>query len=172
MSTTIGQGQVDLAGLVARIRHEFPNLGFVEATLNDMGEDHAVVLLDDRWVFRFPRIAEAAVRGASERRLIAALSAASTIPTPRYNHVSRDGEFGGYRMIAGRELTEAAFAALSRAVQERVLSEIGDFLRALHALPAELVAPRATARTLRTWPGSRIVTPNGAKGSPWPSAQP
>jgi aminoglycoside 2''-phosphotransferase len=136
----IRQGQVDLARLIDRIRHEFPALRFAEAALNDLGEDHAVVMLDDRWVFRFPRTAQAAALGAMERRLLARLNHASPVATPRYEHVSSVGDFGGYRMIAGRELTEAVFAALPRQAQERVLTEIGGFLRVLHALPPVLVA--------------------------------
>lgn len=140
MSTMIRQGQVDLAKLVAAIRDEFPDLSFADATLIDSGEDHAVVLLDDIWVFRFPRTAEVAVRGATERRLLMGLNAASSVATPRYTHLAKSGDFGGYRMIAGLELTQVTFAALPREVQERVLGEIGDFLRVLHGLPVETVA--------------------------------
>jgi aminoglycoside 2''-phosphotransferase len=136
----IRQGQVDLADLVARIRREFPQLHFTEATLNDLGEDHAVVVLDERWVFRFPRSEAVAAHAASERRLLAALNAASPVATPRCEHVSRSGDFAGYQMIAGTPLTEDVFAALTRAAQECVLAEIGDFLAVLHGLPAELIA--------------------------------
>jgi aminoglycoside 2''-phosphotransferase len=138
MSFGITQGRVDLARLVERIRSEFADLRFADAALNDLGEDHAVVMLDDRWVFRFPRSVEAAAYGTGERRLLARLNDLSSVATPRYEHVSRAGDFGGYWMIAGRELTETAFATLPRGAQERVLSEIGGFLRVLHALPAEL----------------------------------
>jgi len=139
MSAALRQGEVDQARLVARIRAEFPELPFSKAELNDFGEDHAVMLLDDRWVFRFPRGAEAAARGATERRLLAALTPVSPVAVPHYERVARDGAFAGYRMIAGHELTEAAFAALPRQRQEAVLGEIGAFLRALHALPPTLL---------------------------------
>jgi aminoglycoside 2''-phosphotransferase len=140
MDMEFGQGQVDLARLVARIRDEFPDLAFAGATLNDFGEDHAVVLLDERWVFRFPRSLAAAAFGVTERRLLARLNAASPIATPRYQHVSRAGDFAGYPMIGGVELTEAVFAALPQATQAQILSQIGSFLQVLHALPAALVA--------------------------------
>ena len=140
MDEATRQGQVDLARLVARIRGEFPDLRFAEATLNDVGEDHAVVMLGEHWVFRFPRTAEAAALDPMERRLLARLNDASPVATPRYEHVSRSGDFGGYRLIAGRELTERVFAALSPGAQERVLAQIGGFLRVLHALPPVLVA--------------------------------
>ena len=146
MHPELSQGRVNLARLVQRIRAELPDLPFAAATLNDFGEDHAVVVLDDRWVFRFPRSAAAAAYGATERRLLAALGAVSPVATPRYERVSRAGDFGGYRMIAGKELTEVAFAALPRGAQDAVLDEIGRFLSVLHALPAALVArPRAEA---------------------------
>lgn len=135
------QGHVDLARLVARIRNEFPALRFMHAALNDLGEDHAVVLLDDRWVFRFARSAEAARADTVERHLLSRLQQVSPVVTPRYEHVSSTREFGGYPKIAGVELTEAIFAALPRAAQERVLADIGGFLGALHALPADLVPP-------------------------------
>jgi aminoglycoside 2''-phosphotransferase len=139
MVVGLRQGQVDLARLVERIRDEFPELAFADATLNDLGEDHAVVLLDHCWVFRFPRSAAAAAAGAIERRLLARLQEICAVATPCYAHLSAAGDFGGYRLIAGVELTEDAFADLPRGAQARILGEIGGFLSALHSLPAELV---------------------------------
>ena len=132
-------GRPPLAGLVKRIRAEFPALEFDRARLNDNGEDHAVVVLDDTWVFRFPRNAQAASYAAGERRLLALLNAASDVATPRYQYVSEAGDFGGYRMIVGRELRTDVFAGLARELQERVLDQIGGFLSVLHELPPELI---------------------------------
>jgi len=134
------QGRVDLGALVARIRAEFPDLAFARATLNDLGEDHVVVVLDDAWVFRFPRSAEARRRAPMERRLLERLNAVSPLATPRYDYVSAAADFGGYRLIAGRELTGDLFASLPRPAQERLLDEIGAFLTIMHSLAPELVA--------------------------------
>lgn len=136
----LAKGEVDVAALAARIRAEFPDLAFERATLNDLGEDHAVLELDDAWIFRFPRVPEAAAYAAGERRLLEALAGVSNLPVPGYENVARDGSFAGYRKIAGEELTEARFAALPRAVQERVLDEIGAFLAVLHSMPPALTA--------------------------------
>jgi len=141
MESELAQGRVDLGALVARVRAEFPELAFARATLNDLGEDHAVVMLDDAWVFRFPRTAEAAARAAGERRLLQELSQGSSLPTPDYRRVSVAGDFAGYPMIPGRALSEELFASLARDVRERVLEELGGFLACLHALPTSLVAP-------------------------------
>jgi len=139
LNSVLEQGRVDLAVLVARIRSEFPDLAFDRATLNDFGDDHAAVFLDEAWVFRFPRNAEVAAHTAAERRLLDALAPVSPIAVPDYERVSTRGDFGGYRLIAGQELSETLFASLADAVQMRVLDEIGWFLSALHSLPAELV---------------------------------
>jgi aminoglycoside 2''-phosphotransferase len=138
------QGSIDLAALVARIRAEFPDLAFDRARLNDLGEDHAVVVLDDAWVFRFPRSAEVAAHAATERSLLEALKPVSPIAIPSYDHVSSAGDFGGYPMIAGQDLSETLFASLPAATQARVLDELGRFLRALHSLPPGLAATRAS----------------------------
>jgi aminoglycoside 2''-phosphotransferase len=132
------QGRVDLAALVARIRAEFPDLAFERAVLNDFGDDHAVVVLDDAWVFRFPRSAEIGVYSARERRLLAALAPISPVGVPVYDHVSAGGDFGGYRMIGGRELGEGVFASLDTGVQGRVLDALGQFLATLHRLSPDL----------------------------------
>jgi aminoglycoside 2''-phosphotransferase len=132
------QGRVDLAALVARIRAAFPLLAFERAALNDFGEDHAVVVLDDAWVFRFPRSAEIGVYSARERRLLQALAPVSPVAVPVYDHVAGNGDFGGYRMIAGRELSEALFESLSSEAQGRVLDQLGRFLATLHSLSPDL----------------------------------
>ncbi len=132
------QGRVDLAVLVARIRSEFPDLAFERAVLNDLGDDHAVVVLDDAWVFRFPRNAEVAACSARERRLLRVLAPVSPVAVPAYDHVSASGDFGGYRMIEGRELGEAVFDSLGADARGRVIDELGRFLAALHSLSTDL----------------------------------
>ena len=137
---SLAKGQVDVAALTGRIRAAFPDLAFQHAALNDLGEDHAVLMLDDTWVFRFPRGPEAASYAAGERRMLAALAETANLPVPRYERIAPDGSFAGYRRIAGEELTEARFAALPRVAQEQAIAEIGRFLARLHALPLALTA--------------------------------
>ncbi len=78
----LSQGSVDLAARVARMLAEFPDLAFERATPNDLGEDHAVVVLDDACVFRFPRNAEVAAHAAMERHLLDVLKSVSPIDSP------------------------------------------------------------------------------------------
>jgi aminoglycoside 2''-phosphotransferase len=141
MGFELEQGKVDLPGLVARIRDEFPGLEFAHAVLNDDGEDHAVVILDGAWVFRFPRTPGAAGLAAGERRLLERLSRVSPLPVPVYERISIRGDFAGYRMIQGQPLSEDLFASLARSAQERLIDELAAFATCLHALPIDLVRP-------------------------------
>ena len=45
-----------------------------------------------------------AAHAAIERRLLSALRPVSPVAIPAYDRVSANGDFGGYRMIAGQEL--------------------------------------------------------------------
>jgi aminoglycoside 2''-phosphotransferase len=153
------QGEVDLGLLMARIGAEFPDLDLSQARLNDDGADHVVVILGDAWVFRFPRGPEAAGYAAGERRLLAHLNQAAALATPRYEWVAAAGDFAGYRMIVGEQLSAALFASLSREAQENILEELGGFLAVLHAIPPALaaspdgaaVSPPAAAETVRRY---------------------
>jgi aminoglycoside 2''-phosphotransferase len=146
----LAQGQVDLAYLTGLIRSAFPALGIEHARLDDTGEDHAVVIAGEAWVFRFPRSAKAAACAAGERRLLRGLAAVTPIGLPRCELISPAGDFAGYRMIAGAPLTPSRFARLPLAAQERALDEIGAFLAALHALPPELLTVDGLERRFQT----------------------
>jgi aminoglycoside 2''-phosphotransferase len=146
------------AALAARVREAFPGLEFSRAEINERGEDHQVLVLDDRYVFRFPRHPEHPTGLAFERAVLRALEGRCAVPTPDYRFVSPDGEVAGYEMIAGVELTPERFAGLGRAAQERVLGQTAAFLTAMHSLTqADVVA--ALGHDMPSWP--REETPAG-----------
>ncbi|MEO9213286.1 MAG: aminoglycoside phosphotransferase family protein [Caulobacteraceae bacterium] len=139
-----------LDDLLVRIRGEFPDLRFAGAALNLDGDDHAVVILDERWVFRFPRGRERLGLFRAELAVLPRVAEVSPLAVPRYAYVSRDRDFGGYALIAGREMRPAVFAALSGEARATVLGQIAGFLRALHGLdPALLDQPGV--ETARSW---------------------
>jgi aminoglycoside 2''-phosphotransferase len=144
------------AGLAARIRAEFPALAFDQAALSDEGDDHRIVILDDAWVFRFPRRREGEDRPAlfrAELSLLARLAEISPIPVPRYEFISAGGGFGGYRKIAGEPMRPALFAALAPQARTSILDEVAGFLRLLHATPPTAIA-RAGGEIAREWTGA------------------
>jgi len=134
--------------LAARVRGVFSGLEFTHAELNERGEDHQVLVLDDRYLFRFPRHAHHPTGLALERAVIGAVRGRCDLPMPDYRFVAPGGEFAGYEMIQGVELTPERFAALARPAQERVLEQAAGFLSALHQISLDELAAESRARRL------------------------
>jgi aminoglycoside 2''-phosphotransferase len=120
--------------LAARVRAAFPDLAFARAALIEKGEDHQMLVLDDRYVFRFPRFSHHPTGLRLERAVLDVLKGRCELPMPDYRWVAPAGDVAGYEMIDGVELTPERFAALERRVQERVLDQAADFLSAMHGL--------------------------------------
>ena len=117
----------------ARLRQIADALGRSPKTIveTDVGYDFEVAIVDDDWVFRFPRRpgVEEALR--MEIALLPPLATALPVDVPVFEHISRSPLFVGYRLIRGEPLVD----------------EDGDgvraFLEALHALdPSSLPVER------------------------------
>jgi aminoglycoside phosphotransferase (APT) family kinase protein len=122
------------------IRDQFDDVPTKRLQLLGMGWDNTVYLVDETWVFRFPR-REIAVPGI--QREIAVLRQLTdlplAIPTPRFigmGSTAYPWPFFGARYIAGRELAEAA---LDDGQREALGAALGSFLRSLHE-PARLAS--------------------------------
>jgi aminoglycoside phosphotransferase (APT) family kinase protein len=97
----------------------------------DDGYDFEVAIVDDEWVFRFPR--RSAVEEALEVEivLLPALAPALPVDVPSFEHISRNPLFVGYRLIRGEPLVDED------------ADGVRAFLEALHALdPSGLTVER------------------------------
>jgi aminoglycoside 2''-phosphotransferase len=146
-----------LADLEARIRAAFPALEYEQAVFNTYGEDNYVVVLDSRWIVRFPRSDAQRWRFIAELSLLDALCATARVAVPRYEWVAPEKAFGAYRLIEGREMTPPVYAALRAQAQQTLLAKLGAFLSDLHALPEEtLRLPDGALQ--RCWTGAAFAT--------------
>jgi aminoglycoside phosphotransferase (APT) family kinase protein len=123
---------------------QFPELEPRTLALLGEGWDNSVWLVDDRWVFRFPRRALALPGFDREIAVLPRLAPLLPVPIPVPHYVGRPADgypwpFFGCKLIRGRE---AAVAGLSDPARHRVAGQLGSFLRALHAveITAELPA--------------------------------
>lgn len=96
------------------------------------GWDNSVVVVDDDWLFRFPR-REIALPGIQrEIDWLPRLAPALSLPIPVPEHVGTCGDpawpFWGARRLVGEELTRATVSA-------QVATLIGSFLAELHDQP-------------------------------------
>jgi aminoglycoside phosphotransferase (APT) family kinase protein len=75
---------------------------------NDEGWDFKVLILEDAWVLRTPRNAEAAENLAKEVRLLPSLASALPVEVPQFEQISRNPDFVVYRLIRGEPLSGEA----------------------------------------------------------------
>jgi aminoglycoside phosphotransferase (APT) family kinase protein len=124
------------------IRAQFPDVELRSLRLLGQGWDMTVWLVDDEWVFRFPR-REMVIRGLTvEISQLPVLAPSLPLPIPIPSLVGLPSAeyrwpFYGARFLPGRELPEAALDDGQRIALARTL---GEFLRALHgtSLDADL----------------------------------
>jgi aminoglycoside phosphotransferase (APT) family kinase protein len=128
----------------ARITQRFPDVR--ARTIRRMphvgwGGDSDAFLVDDRWIFRFPRYDETRAQLAMEERLLPRLAPVLPLAIPRFTHVARGPagrpEFAGYEVIHGEPGGRPPAA------------EIAAFIAALHAFPVDDAAACGVAPALR-----------------------
>ncbi len=127
---------------IEMVRKEFPDLAFTNVELIKKGWDHDVLVLDGTYIFRFVK-EDHEVDKAPLQREVAFLndfSKVSNLPVPYYEWVSKSGNFGGYKIIAGRELTPEGFSELSVEEKKTFVNEMARFLTVLHGTPLEKAA--------------------------------
>lgn len=115
------------------------------------GWDNTVVLVDDAWVFRFPR-REIALPGIDrEIAMLPRLAPALSLPVPVPEHVGSYGD-PPWRFWGGRHLPGTELAVSPDADRVAVATAVGRFVAELHALRADPELPldpfgRADARS-------------------------
>ena len=132
---------MNLEPYLQRIRSEFPELTFHNVTVPAQGMDHIALIIDDAWVFRFPKLPEYVANFPNEVRLLSELQAHVQLPIPQYKYIASDASFGAYPMIRGQQLWPRTFQGLSDNVRVIIAEELAAFLTQLHAFPVD----RATA---------------------------
>ena len=125
------------------LAEQFPELELDSLSPAGEGWDNTAWLVDEEWVFRFPR-REIALDGVGrELRVLPLLAPQLPLPVPEPVFVGAAGPafpwpFFGAAVIPGRELAEAELDDRGRAALARPL---GAFLRALHAAEVEVDLP-------------------------------
>lgn len=98
--------------------------------VEDAGYDFEVLIVDDEWVFRFPRRSGVVAALEVEIALLPELAAALPAAVPRFEHVVREpGLCVGYRVIKGEPLSSDWAPELAR--------DVGLFLSALHTFDVD-----------------------------------
>lgn len=125
----------ELHNHLERIKVTFPDVSWDQAKL--ITREHHTVILDDSFVFRFPREASESRRLRREVRLMRFLAPRLSLPVPDYSYVPPDSSFAGYELIPGEPLNFQEFIGLPTSERSRFESEIARFLTELHAVSAD-----------------------------------
>ena len=143
-------GQI-LDTCIAHVRRALPELAIAMARLRSgEGQFNHVLVVNEQLIFRFPRAPQGAATLAGEVTLLPRLQGRLplAIPKPVYRLTDpATGELSamGYAMIPGEPLGDEALAAIrDEAALDRMAGQLAGFLRALHRLPVDEVAPSAT----------------------------
>jgi aminoglycoside phosphotransferase (APT) family kinase protein len=126
----------------ALVESQFPQLAPAQVAPLGEGWDNTVYTVNEKWVFRFPRRQIAVPLLETELRVLPSLPQLPLpIPRPEFHGAASEPypwPFAGYPLIAGRTADQAG---LTLAERERAARPLGQFLKALHALPAAQVGP-------------------------------
>ena len=118
---------------------QFPELEPITASYLGGGCDSVALLINETWVFRFPRTAEVEAQLAVESALLSRLAPLLPLDVPRFEFHGRPGahfprRFVGYRKISGTPAIGTDPGDLDPAEVER----LGQFLARLHDTPLDL----------------------------------
>lgn len=130
---------------VSAILRAYPKLELHAASAFARGQYADTYLINDALVFRFPRYAEGVQMLERERAILCGIRGHLPLETPEPLYLSlgngQPGDaFIGYPLIRGEGLARGAVAAITEeAALDRLASQIGGFLHALHTLPPEVI---------------------------------
>jgi aminoglycoside 2''-phosphotransferase len=144
----------EAAAYLAAIQEAYPGLQVAPVALNEQGQNNVILIarwLDadagasDRLVFRFPRYPHVLAQLRTETLVLASISPWLPLPVPVPSFVALDGRelgsaFVGHTMLPGAPLLPDIVSNLKTgAALDRLAEPLGEFLRALHAIPRSAV---------------------------------
>jgi aminoglycoside 2''-phosphotransferase len=127
------------------IRRACPDLKLSSVRFLNRGQYADALLVNEAYVFRFPRYQEGVDALARERAVLCGILGRLPLETPDPVYFADAGPPGdafiGYRLIPGEGLAYETLAAIrDGATLDRVAGQLGGFLHALHTLPVEVIA--------------------------------
>lgn len=135
--------------LLNKIHKEFPELKWKKAVHNVQGWDHYVIILDNKYVFRFPRTKHYLKILENEILLLKYLKEKIIISIPQYIYIAKDKSFAGYLLIEGEQMKKKVFNLLPKNSKEIVAKEIANFLSVLHKTPNK-IAKKYSSKKVNT----------------------
>jgi aminoglycoside 2''-phosphotransferase len=138
----------------------YPDLTIREAWLNEDGQYNDGLIVNNDFIFRFPKVPIALAMIYTEYTILRDIQGHTTLPVPNpiSSHLTTDvlgKAFIGYRLIPGEPLLRETFEEITDpAIQDRIIDQIGRFLKELHNIPVKeaisIPLPRRDTREVWT----------------------
>lgn len=151
--TAFIEGVVKKALAVEKIREQWPDLQVESMEKAVQGENNDVYIVNDEYVFRFPKYEQGIVQLRAETAILEALQGRVSLPIPM--PVVQDlssgkvGEvFVGYLRLPGEPLTKDLYDSLDGETQAQVARELAAFLKELHGTPVQELLPEEILDTM------------------------
>ncbi len=140
--------------LIAKIQSLAPALTVQQARPVEHGQFSQVVIVNEAWVFRFPRTLAAAREMSDEITVLDRLQGHLPLRIPQPPYTGYDPATGllrgmGYAMLPGQPLWIDELQALDAPVRHQIAAQLAGFLKTLHSLPLPL--PRPPGETHAFW---------------------
>jgi hypothetical protein len=150
---------------LTRIRACFPDLPLSTVRMNRDGLGNDVMIINEQWVFRFAKYADAKQLLQQEARVLALARQYVDMRLPLFTDMAED--FVAYALIPGEGLHFQELRMQDDAIQEHLAAQLATFLRQLHTIPLPVlqshhIPPSAAVRTRedrlhrRTWACQRM----------------
>ncbi len=139
-----------------QIRDLAPDLSYQTSILNDTGQFNDVVTLDNAWIFRFPRYADAVRLSEAETRLLLALQGRLPLPIPYPRYSCFEPPIPGrvcmgYPRLPGEPLVKPE-SIHDWVAREPIAGQLAGFLCMLHAIsPDSLGIELQSADEVEDW---------------------
>ncbi len=147
---------------LSKIHKEFPDLRWKNAEHNVEGWDHYVIILDDKYVFRFPRAKKYLKKLKNEILLLKYLKDKVEVSIPEYTYIAKDKSFAGYSLIPGIQLKRKVFKTIPNKTRNLLAKQIADFLSSLHKT-SHKVAKQYGVKSIKTQKQYRELVVNTSK---------
>ena len=126
------------------IREVYPDFSIEKVRAKDQGgQFNDILVINEEFIFRFPRYSEGIARLITEVRLLNYIKGhlSLAIPDPIFTNLKPQAAnkvFMGYRMIPGEPLWREKFATIQDDITlQRLADQLANFLKELHSIPVE-----------------------------------
>lgn len=142
--------------LMAAVAAVYPELRQATARrLDHDGQNSHVLLVAERFIFRFPRYVEGMARVEAEATILQAIAGQLPLATPDPRYLSFHGKPGqafiGYPVLPGDTLSGEDVDTAGAARRVAWGEQLGKFLRSLHNVPFAMPRPQPVADTHDDW---------------------